>query len=588
MRALQDQVMASTLLADYLAYTDPWFDPVESLLTEVCRGHGYHSRLPQGACVHPLRESLGYALALLQGGECGQVARANAVLSRVLALQDTDPFSPTYGIWSWYLEESLEQMDPPDWNWADFLGMLLAQAIRCHADRLDAMILERARAALGHAALCIFRRNVHLEYTNIAVMGSGATAAAGEMLHNPSLLDFGRERLRRIIALAELHGGFVEYSSPTYTMVVIEECERILLVCRDAQVLAAAEEVRRTAWRIIAEQFHPGTGQWSGPQSRAYSDRLSPQLVRYLTEQTGAPIRSRRDQEPEGAPACPIVPALPCPADLIPAFHGLAADVVRREQCLVRREHPAVKPLSKFSSDALRNLFPAKPARLQYGDRRGTTWMVPHATLGSVNHEDLWNQRRTLLAYWATPQDPAVAFRLRFLHDGRDFASAFVRNHQVDNRVLSAISLLSNRGDWHPLFDHPADEVFVATEFRLRYQLTGVGVSAERLDGSRFALSAGGYRIVVHASMAIFDGADVAWTCGDSKDEAWIDAVCTRGNLDLRHLGRIALAAGVELLNITQPPTPEPIEISVLENGYRAIWGDLHLTVPSILDAYPA
>jgi hypothetical protein len=31
-----------------------------------------------------------------------------------------------YGIWPWLAEESLAEMAPPDWNWADFCGMRLA------------------------------------------------------------------------------------------------------------------------------------------------------------------------------------------------------------------------------------------------------------------------------------------------------------------------------------------------------------------------------------------------------------------------------------------------------------------------------
>src|SRR5690606_4772087 len=116
---------------------------------------------------------------LLQAGGQERVDRAATVIRAVVALQDTDPLNPTYGIWPWLLEEPLEQMDRPDWNWADFLGARLATILADHAAALPADVADAARVALGHAAWSIFRRNVHLDYTNIAIMGAGVTAAAG-------------------------------------------------------------------------------------------------------------------------------------------------------------------------------------------------------------------------------------------------------------------------------------------------------------------------------------------------------------------------------------------------------------------------
>ena len=106
------------------------------------RGPDYHTRVPQGAWVHPTRESLDYALELLRSGRKGQAA---AIVSEVLSLQDTDPTSKTYGIWPWLLEEPLAEMDPPDWNWADFCGARLAQLLVEHAGDLPEDLIQEAR-----------------------------------------------------------------------------------------------------------------------------------------------------------------------------------------------------------------------------------------------------------------------------------------------------------------------------------------------------------------------------------------------------------------------------------------------------------
>lgn len=117
-----------------------------------------------------------------------------------------DQFSRSYGIWSWYMGELIENMRPPDWNWVDFLGARLAQVLAHHSAQLSAALVSSVRQALGHAAWCIFRHNVHLEYTNIAIMGG----PAGELLNEPRLLDYGRERLRRVVELIRSHGSSTE------------------------------------------------------------------------------------------------------------------------------------------------------------------------------------------------------------------------------------------------------------------------------------------------------------------------------------------------------------------------------------------
>ena len=63
-----------------------------SMLGLSWKGPDYHTHVTQGAWVHPTRESLDYALALLRSG---RKERAAAIVRRVLALQDTDPTSKT-------------------------------------------------------------------------------------------------------------------------------------------------------------------------------------------------------------------------------------------------------------------------------------------------------------------------------------------------------------------------------------------------------------------------------------------------------------------------------------------------------------
>lgn len=112
------------------------YDPAQAMVRIKVFNPGYHINLPTGALAHSTKASLDYALELLDTGKPANRTRAIDVLHKVLSLQDTDPASRTYGIWSWYLEAPLPRMKAPDFNWADFCGTTLLQITRDHRSRL--------------------------------------------------------------------------------------------------------------------------------------------------------------------------------------------------------------------------------------------------------------------------------------------------------------------------------------------------------------------------------------------------------------------------------------------------------------------
>lgn len=118
MAAIDDQ----QLLATARTSGDRCYDPEARLLLLPPSQFSVHTALRDGL-VHPYRESATYALALL---ESDRADLACDVLRQVITGQDTDPDSPTCGVWSYYAEEPLGAMRRPDHNWADFLGQELA------------------------------------------------------------------------------------------------------------------------------------------------------------------------------------------------------------------------------------------------------------------------------------------------------------------------------------------------------------------------------------------------------------------------------------------------------------------------------
>ena len=504
----------------------PLYSAEHNLLGLSWKGPDYHTRVPNGAWVHPTRESLDYALRLLRSGEAD---RASPIVRKVLSLQNTDPTSETYGIWPWLLEEPLSEMDPPDWNWADFCGARLAQILIEYPGDLPGDLILATRTALGHAAASIFRRNVGPAYTNIAVMGAGVTLAAGELLDEPRLADYGRLRLRNIVEHTSHHGGFNEYNSPTYTVVTLAECERMLQLVTDPTARADAERLRQAAWRTIAEHYHPGTSQWAGPHSRAYSDRLDSGIAAFLSTRTGIeilphPASGLRDRFEGTTP-------LPCPAGLVDRFSTPHSEETELHSTFIRRD----------------------------GDDStlGTTWMSEDACLGSVSRDNLWDQRRVLLGYWRTEDDTAVVLRLRFLHDGHDFSSACVRNSQDGPRVLSTIGLLTNMGDAHHVLDVPHSGTFDAEDFRVRYELVGRNVAGKAVGDGLFELSAGQHRAVIHTTPGRFGPQELTWEMEQTEGRVCLDGVCYRGprrKFDPKELGEVVIVAGLEVLADGQPP----------------------------------
>ena len=159
----------------------------------------------------------------------------------------------------------------------------------------------------------------------------------------------------------------------------------------------------------------------------------------------------------------------------------------------------------------------------------GTTWFSGDACLGSVSRSSFWTQRKPVMAYWKTNDDPAVAFRVRFLHDGQDFSSMGLRTTQEHQRVLCAVHSLQRRGDWHRTLDRPTDGIFEAQDLRVRLELTGKGVSVQKIAGGRFVLRAGKHEIVVYPAESMFSGQDIVWKYEQNKNVAVVQGVCYSG-----------------------------------------------------------
>jgi hypothetical protein len=544
----KDIIMTDT---DWFAEADRNYDSTLCMVGLPFRGNGYHSQVQPGTWVHPTRDAIYYALHLLDTGEAKWERRALDIIRRIISLQDTSPTSPTYGIWSWLYEEPLDKMAPPDWNWADFIGAGLAHVIIQFGDRLPADLRADVSAALGHAAWSIFRRNVGPGYTNIAIMGAAVTAMAGELLKEPRLLAYARERIQNFAEYTKEQGGLNEYNSPCYTFVALHEVERILQLVDDPAIRVRAEELRLFIWKSLAERYHPGTKQLAGPHSRAYRDVLSIAANQYLDWA----LSDRAPSEFTQPELVDFVAPRPCPEAIRPRFAALPAEELVQKDRFIRKTSEA-------------------------DSYYGTTWMNREATLGSINHECFWTQRRPLLGYWPAADGQPAVLRLRLLKDGKDFSSGGLHNAQTGNQVLTGITTYTDRGDYHIHLDRPADGVFTFSNLLLRYELTACDARVESIGNDRYLLSAGAWKAVVTASPGVFNGASVQWRTRQTPGKASLEAVLYEGgekHLAFDESTFVRLALATELLKENEAASAAPLLVEESAEEVRASWRDLVL-----------
>lgn len=532
---------------------DAQYDSGEKMLRRPFSSPGYHTAL-KGGTVHPTRESLAYAVALLDTGEPQREKRAEDILRRVIALQDQDPASKTYGIWSWFLEEPLAKMSPPDWNWADFLGVQLLQVALYHRDRLPADLAKAVDDSIRHAANSIRKRNVGPGYTNIAIMGTYVTLVAAETYGDEDLKRYAMERLRRFHEYSRHHGAFTEYNSPTYTIVALKELGRLRQHARDPEAKRLAEDIYRMAWEEIAHHFHAPTRQWAGPHSRAYSDLLGKDTLALIQRSTSGRVDFGLSDTRPSADEHRL--QTPCPPDLEPYFVSLEQP---RElvKTFVRDEKAPVV---------------------------GTTYLAPAFALGTINRGDLWNQRRPLIAHFGSAERPSY-LRLRFLHDGYDFAAARFWGRQKGGRVLAAVNIATDGGDRHPSLDRIKNATIRAKDLRLRFEFGGAAAAAEleapeSLDRP-VSLKRDGLHIGIAVPYARFGEGTGRCEAGRDEKTAFLDVVLYEGEERTFRLAELNEArAGLALLLSEKEEALPAVAVSASGGRLKMDWNDLGLDIP--------
>lgn len=463
---------------------------------------GYHTTLRNVEYVYPIRESLDYALAILDCDVNQYKGRALDILRTVLSLQDQDVDSPTFGIWSWYYDESLDQMSPPDWNWADFIGKRLLLVLIRHGSHLPADLRQLTQQAICNSCEAIIKRNVGPDYTNIAIMGAFVTLIAGEWLEHPEFLNYGLHRLRRLYDYSMQTGAFLEYNSPAYSTVAILELSALATYTHTEEARQLANELLDATWLMIAEHFHPLLKEWSGPHARSYRTFLAPLHLSFLQ--------------------------MACKGNV---------PFVNEEQFRYGSDwygHGVVCPerlYGLFTSIGVRELRQDLPAYHEFRTRKAYTYMTPEYSLGSFNHNVMWKQCRNLLGYVQSADQAYSYVHLRVLHDGYDFCSAVFTSEQKHDSVLYGIQFALDGGDTHVNLD-PIHGRMRASDLRIRIEIGSTGELPvwEKCGEDRFLTKLGETRVLVQALHGAMNGfGDFRWNIAQDGNTVGLDYILYEG-----------------------------------------------------------
>ena len=455
----------------------------------------YHSQRV-GMYNHPTRQTAKYAVALLETGIKDYRVRAFKVLEALLEAQDTVRTNKTYGIWPYYFEEPLDKMYQPDWNWADFISVQLLEAYMQFYEVIPSDLLCAMEKSIIHAAYSIKKRDVKPGYTNIAIMGTLVTHLAGHLFDNQELKDYSEMRMKRFYDYTKKLGGFVEYNSPTYTLVALDELVRMKQYILDPETLEMVDFCYNTGWKVLATHFHEPSGQLCGPHSRSYSTLLRDSFYDILYGASDGKIKFREAKKPIG-------------------YYKLQHQIPNEIINYFTEVHEERVQIDTFS--------------LNENPPIGYSYLTPEFCFGSVNRCTTWKQRRPYIVYWGNIQNPKF-LRVKLIHDNEDFGIGNIFTVQHKNEALTAINFATNGGDYHVSIDRLNDGKFKAKDVRLRFEIASAEIlDTFELNALDFLVKDGNVLISVKMIKSVFGDFKIRVEKGGENELAWVDYIIYSG-----------------------------------------------------------
>ncbi|MFV0585297.1 MAG: hypothetical protein ACK5N4_25045 [Parabacteroides gordonii] len=539
------------VLQKKIAEMDQLYDPEGKMITQELKGWNYHTDAEIGI-FHDVRSSFYYAVALLDCGIKEYEQRAFDIIEKTISLQDTNTNSRSCGVWPYFEEEPLAtKKSPIDYNWADFNAVSLLDIYMGHKDKLSSELQESIKNSLILAAKAVQKRNCGPGYTNIAIMGTYVTYVTSRLFDIPEMQEYATKRLKIFYDYTMEKGGFSEYNSPTYSIVAIDELNRMQRHIVEPGAKKMIDELYAKCWDMIARHYHKKTAQWAGPHSRSYSSLIDTSFYGILKEASDNKIDLGYNPERADVKIKHHIPESLLSYFLTPQYPRSEIDVFEKEE-------PQII---------------------------GTAYLTDNYVISSVSRSSLWNQRRPLTAYWGE-LNKAHYLQVRLLHDMFDFSTASIFTRQKENNILAVINFGTNGGDKHLSIDRIQDGKFKAKDLRLRFEFGNckeINTTLPVKPNEAFTINACESQTVIRLLENKFGNLKGYWEKGNDKENCWVDYVIYNGqekDFDLTQIQQAVYAFALSFGNLTDHVSVKNAHATISNNILEASWDDLAVQAP--------
>lgn len=547
------------------------YDPKKSMIYENRpewqpeQGGGYHSR--HSGIVHLTRETADFISLVYFLEDHRRMPLAEKSILALLKIQDMGESSETYGLWPYLLEEDLQQMRAPDFNWANFISNQLAYVLKKRAHYLSEEVKQALIISLLAAAECTKRRNVAADYTNISFMSIVTLACAGEIGHMPQFLNAAKMRLEKAYEYNKFSGNFSEYNSPVYTLVAIEELTRLTFLVDDADCRRWAGELLFLAWQTILKHYDRMRYQLCPPHSRAYSDFIA---NRDLEVMIYAATEGKYGDPGDGMSTFFKLP-LRLPAEL---DHYLSQP---QKICFIQDTFYRQNTIRDISEEMV--IIPDADCP----DLKAYSYISERYAMGAFEKTDLWAQRRTDMIYWGTA-DALKAIRLRCLATDSDYCSGMTYSAMYRNGILSTAGFAVDHGAFHYLLDKDKSGILKTQKLFFCFDMVGKEVEI-RQSHNTFIVCDSETTIFIHIVKAVFDGC--AMNCVINHPHNRIEMICYDDGreVDFNHIGQcyiiFTMSVDEEMQCVKEEVCENTVHAAAMFKGKL-----LEITSPAVPDTY--
>lgn len=329
---------------------------------------------------------------------------------------------PADGVWHWAITDATiagETDFPRDRNTAGFMGCALVRIWASDPHKLadwPAADFDLFKDAVRRSVDAGLRWWVRVGYTNPQCLDFYLGWVAADLLGDPSLRDRTREHLETFLAYARTTETFEEYLSPTYMAVNLTGLVPLAHYARSTPDAALLSDLLAQTWRHIGQSAHTPTGELCAPHARAYGDTAieradhlygwlhlaAPEAYpMHLVDAADSPAERVAQggffawfqREPR------VFDGLAAPGLYVPL--GLPRDVRKELTAKFRRpveRRVVTEWIGRCGWKPPYDLSKPQPPAPRF--RLATRCRAANFCLGSINEQDSWRQRRSVVAYW--------------------------------------------------------------------------------------------------------------------------------------------------------------------------------------------